>query len=471
MSGAPVVLTAAMIATATGGSLASGSPDREIDGFSIDSRTLQPGDLFFAIVAARDGHEFVRTAIENGAAGAVVSHGFNRTIDQSARGDAVFIEVADTTSALQDLAKFVRRQVGAKLVAITGSAGKTTTKEIIAEFLSGRYRVTKNQGNLNNHLGLPLSLLELRRGAHVAVMELGMNHAGEIRLLVNIAEPEMRVWTNVGDAHLGHFPSQAAIADAKAEILEEARASDVLVCNADDPLIMERISGYAGRTVTFGTSTAADVRAEAVEDLGLDGSRLRIRSAGQTVDVTTPLLGRGNLSNLLAATAVAHEFDVPFDEIASRAAQLKPASHRGAVLRLAKGVTVVDDSYNSSPTALARALEVIGRERRVQRKAAVLGEMLELGDHSVRLHEECGRAAASAGLHRLIVVGGDAAKALAQAAIRAGMPDDTVTWTTSSGAASDLILPWLSEGDLVLVKGSRGIKTDTVVDRITAEFS
>jgi UDP-N-acetylmuramoyl-tripeptide--D-alanyl-D-alanine ligase len=471
MSGAPMVLTAAMIATATGGSLASGSPDRVVDGFSIDSRTLQPGDLFFAIVASRDGHEFVRTALEKRAAGAVVSHGFNRTIDPASRGDAVFIEVADTTSALQDLGKFVRRKVGAKVIAITGSAGKTTTKEIIAEFLSARCRVTKNKGNLNNHLGLPLSLLELRHGADIAVMELGMNHPGEIHLLVGIAEPEVRVWTNVGDAHLGHFASQGAIADAKGEILDDARDTDVLICNADDPLVMERVGGFAGRTVTFGTSPSADLRADAIEDLGLDGSRLRVRRGDREVEITTPLLGRGNLSNLLAAAAVATEFGVSLDEIAVRAPQLQPASHRGMVMRLPGGVTLVDDSYNSSPTALARALEVVGLERRARRKAAVLGEMLELGDHSVRLHEACGRAAAAAGLDRLIAVGGDAAKALAAAAVGAGMPAEAVTWTASSGAACDVIVPWLADGDLVLVKGSRGIKTDTVVDRITAEFS
>jgi UDP-N-acetylmuramoyl-tripeptide--D-alanyl-D-alanine ligase len=302
-------------------------------------------------------------------------------------------------------------------------------------------------------------------------MELGMNHAGEIHLLVGIAEPEVRVWTNVGDAHLGHFTSKSEIADAKGEILDEARVTDVLICNADDPLVMERVGGFAGRTVTFGTSPAADVRADAIEDLGLEGSRLRLHKGSQQVAVTTPLLGRGNLSNLLAAAAVAIEFGVPLDEIAARAAQLQASSHRGTVLRLPRGVTVVDDSYNSSPTALTRALEVIGREHRVSRKAAVLGEMLELGDHSVRLHEECGRAAASAGLDRLIAIGGDAAKALAQAAVAAGMAEEAVTWTASSSAASDLILPWLAEGDLVLVKGSRGIKTDTVVDRITAEFS
>src|SRR5215207_1803026 len=226
-----------MVATATGGQLRLGAAQRPIDGFAIDSRTLQPGDLFFAIVAARNGHDFVADALGKGAAGAVVEPGF-RLISSP---NSVLMEVADTTTALQDLARYVRRESSATVVAITGSAGKTTTKETIAALLADRYRVVKNKGNLNNHLGLPLSLLELRRGADVAVMELGMNHAGELRLLVGIAEPEMRVWTNVGDAHLGHFESQDAIADAKGEILEGARPGDVLICNADDPLIMRRV--------------------------------------------------------------------------------------------------------------------------------------------------------------------------------------------------------------------------------------
>jgi UDP-N-acetylmuramoyl-tripeptide--D-alanyl-D-alanine ligase len=462
-----VVLTAAMIATATGGTVVSGDPHAVIDGFSIDSRTLNAGDLFIAIVAARDGHEFVDAALERGAEGAMVGSSFTRHVPPP----AVIIQVADTTIALQELGRFVRRASGATVVAITGSAGKTTTKETIAAFLSSRYRVVKNEGNLNNHLGLPLSLLALRHGADVAVMELGMNHAGEIRLLVNIAEPEVRVWTNVGDAHLGHFASRDEIADAKSEILGEARAGDVLVCNADDPLVMARVHRFSGRTIRFGQSTDADVRAEEVEDRGLDGTRLTLHTPDGALAVRTPLLGRGNLSNLLAAAAVASFMGVPIEDIASASATLRPAPHRGAVLRLPRGVTLVDDSYNSSPTALKRALEVVAAETRTTRKAAVLGEMLELGEHSLALHEECGAVAAGARLDRLITVGGDAAGALADAAVRAGMPEQAVSWTASSAAAADRIVPWLTAGDLVLVKGSRGIKTDLVVARITEAFS
>jgi UDP-N-acetylmuramoyl-tripeptide--D-alanyl-D-alanine ligase len=464
--GGRMVLTAAAIATALGGRLTSGAAERPIDGFSIDSRTLARGDLFFAIVAARDGHEFVGDALARGADGVVVSSHATRPQLPS---DRVVIEVDDTTRALQDLARHVRRASGAKVIAITGSAGKTTTKETIAHLLAAQATVVKNRGNLNNHLGLPLSLLELRHGADVAVMELGMNHAGEIRVLVDIAEPEVRVWTNVGDAHLGHFASRDEIADAKAEILEGAAADDLLVCNADDPLIMSRVRTFTGRTVTFGTSADANVRGEAIEDLGLEGSRLHLVSPHGSADLRVPLLGRGNLANVLAAAAVALELGVPVDEVAHRTTVLTPAPHRGAVVRLRNGVTVVDDSYNSSPTALQRALEVIAGDRRSRRKAAVLGEMLELGGHSRELHEECGRAAAAAGLNRLITVGGDAARTLADAAIRAGLPAAAVTWVPDSTTAAELITAWLGPGDLVLVKGSRGIKTDHVVDRIQAE--
>jgi UDP-N-acetylmuramoyl-tripeptide--D-alanyl-D-alanine ligase len=436
---------------------------------------LQPGDLFFAIVAARDGHDFVVEAVQRGAAGIVVHKDvtLDATLDavDGARPAPVIIHVADTTVALQDLGRFVRRQSRATVVAITGSAGKTTTKETLAEFLSAKYRVIRNRGNLNNHLGLPLSLLELRHGADIAVMELGMNHAGEIRVLVNIAEPEIRVWTNVGDAHLGYFESRDAIAEAKSEILENVRRGDVLFCNADDPLVMARAQSFAGTRFTFGTSSEADVRAAAIEDRGLEGTRFTIHVRGGLARVHTTLLGRGNVANLLAAAAVAIHLGIDLRTIAERARRLEPATHRGVVRRTAGGVTVIDDSYNSSPTALRRALDVVAAEAGVARKAAVLGEMLELGAHSLRLHQECGRAAAAARLDRLVAVGGDNAQALAEAAIAGGLPAEAVTWTASSGAAADVIVPWLAAGDLVLVKGSRGIKTDAVVDRITEEFS
>jgi UDP-N-acetylmuramoyl-tripeptide--D-alanyl-D-alanine ligase len=456
------------MADAVGGQIQSGDPDGEIGTIVIDTRTLQPGDFFVALRGERfDGHAFVADAFAKGAAGALI----DRPIETPRGGSAALVRVADTTRALQDLAHAIRRSSGTRVVAITGSAGKTTTKEAIAEFLSVRFRVVKNKGNLNNHIGLPLSLLQLRDRPEVAVMELGMNHAGEIRTLAAVAEPDVRVWTNVGDAHIGFFGSVDAIADAKAEILEGARPDDVLVCNADDPRIAARSHTFAGRIVTFGTSEQAVVRASDIEDLGIDGMRARVTTpAGERV-IATPLLGRGNLDNVLAATAVALEFGVALDDITAAAARLKAADRRGAVRRLRGGIVLIDDSYNSSPEALRQALDVVAREKRATRKVAVLGEMLELGDRSAALHQESGRRAAAAGLRMLIAVGGEAARALADSAVAAGMPAEAVSYFEKSELAAAAAVAGITAGDLVLVKGSRGTRTDVVADRLTAEFS
>jgi UDP-N-acetylmuramoyl-tripeptide--D-alanyl-D-alanine ligase len=379
--------------------------------------------------------------------------------------------VEDTTRALQDIARDIRRRSGAKVVAITGSAGKTTTKEVAAELLATRYTVYRNKGNLNNHIGLPLSLIDLRSRPEVAVVELGMNHPGEIRTLVNVAEPDVRVWTNVGDAHMGFFESADAIADAKAEILEQAKPTDVLVANADDPRIAARVRAFAGRVVTFGLERPADVRAISVESRGLDGTAARVSTPAGEFHLETPLLGSGNLANLLAATAVALQFDVPLDAIAAVAATVRPARRRGELLRLPGGLTLIDDSYNSSPAALRQALKTIGTATGSARRIAVLGEMLELGSHATSLHEECGAAAAAAGLHLLITVGGDPARAMADAAVRSGMPEASVVHVKSSAEAADAAASRTRPGDLVLVKGSRGIGTEAVVERLKAEFA
>ena len=458
----PVRLTLGWIADAVGGTLTAGAAEREVGEVAIDSRAAGSGDLFVAIRGPRfDGHDFVADVLGRGAAGAIVDRG----------GGPGLIRVDHTVRALQDLAHAVRMAAGTRVIAITGSAGKTTTKETIAAFLGRRQTVVKNKGNLNNHIGLPLSLMQVRRAPDVAVMELGMNHAGEISTLVAIAEPDVRVWTNVGDAHLGFFASPDAIADAKAEILERATRATVLVCNADDARVMTRVATFAGRTITFGTATGADVRAADVEDRGLSGMRARVTTPAGSVVIDTPLLGRGNLSNVLAATAVAVDFGIPLEEVAAAASQLRPADRRGAVLRLGRGVTVVDDSYNSSPAALAKALEVVARETGATRKIAVIGEMLELGEHSTRLHTESGRTVARSGVDALYAVGADSARALAAAAIAAGMPASAVTYCATSEEAATAVAGAVQPGDLVLVKGSRGIRTDRVVDALAAGFA
>jgi len=467
-----IPLTAASVAAAAGGVVAAGDPGQAFDGVSIDTRTLKPGELFIAIRGERfDGAEFVDSAIDAGAAGILADRRSAKVLaeGQGAKRRVPIIGVDDTLIALQALARSVRRESGARVVAITGSAGKTTTKEVTSELLSTRFRVIRNRGNFNNHIGLPLSLIDLRQRPEIAVVELGMNHAGEISTLVRIAEPDVRVWTNVGEAHLGFFASLDAIADAKAEILEGSRRSDLLVANADDARITARMGSFAGRVTTFGIERAADVHAAAVVDRGIDGTSAHVVTPHGAVELTTPLVGRANLANVLAATAVALEFGVPLADVARRAAALRPASHRGEVVRLSRGVTIIDDSYNANPTATKRAIEVVAGSA-ASRRIAVIGEMLELGERAEELHADVGRAVSRAHLDAIIAVGGAPARALADAAVAAGMPVAAVRHVATSDEAADAVAELLRAGDLVLVKGSRGIKTDRVVDRLKSAW-
>ena len=400
----------------------------------------------------------------------IVSDGAAAPVTGAVGSAPVTIVVDDTIHALQSIAREVRRRSGARVVAITGSVGKTTTKELTAAFVGTRHDVVWNEGNLNNHVGLPLSLLELRRRPDVAVVELGMNHAGEIHTLVGIAEPDVRVWTNVAEVHAASFASIEGIADAKAEILDGASARDHLVVNAGDPLAMARIGRFPGRVTTFGVETPADVQATGVEDRGIAGMRAAVRTPAGSSTFSTPLIGAGQVANVLAAIAVALRFQVPLDEMVGVASSFAPPPRRGEVHRLSGGVTVVDDSYNSSPAALERALRSLGRDRTHRRRVAVLGEMLELGDRAPALHRACGRLAVEAGFDVLVAVGGPAAAVLADGARAAGLGGARVTTCRTSEDAATLAANLLRAGDLVLVKGSRGVRTDRVVDRLKAEW-
>ncbi len=456
----PVVLTAAIVARATGGRLLSGDPGQVFDGVSIDSRSLPAGALFVALRGDRfDGHDFVPAARERGAAGLLVS------TPPAAAPDEAVIVVADTLVALQQLARYVRRESGCTVIAITGSAGKTTTKEITADLLSARYRVRRSRGNLNNHIGLPLSLIELRDGPDMAVVELGMNHEGEIRELVGIAAPDMRVWTNVGDAHVGHFGSREAIARAKAEILDFAAPDTRVVANADDPLVMSHVVTFSGRRITFGESAAATVRAARVVDRGFDGVIADVTTPAGPLTLDLALPGRVHLSNVLAAVAVASELGVPLAAIEISVAALRPGPRRGASSTIAGGARLVDDSYNASPAAVIAALHALARTATTGRRLAVLGEMLELGNSTTKLHAECG-AVAAAIVHTLIVVGGGAADGLESGALAAGLPRDRVHRFMESSAAADAVAALVAPGDLILVKGSRGTRTDLIADRL-----
>ncbi len=465
---APIVLTAATVAATAGGTVVAGDPDAAFEGFTADSRRVSAGQLFIALRGDRfDGAAFVEASVAAGARGVLVPKG---TPAPQTSG-VVTIEVEDTLAALQALGRHIRRMSGASVVAITGSAGKTSTKEAAAEFLATRHTVYRSVGNLNNHIGLPLTLLELRSRPDVAVVELGMNHAGEISRLVELAEPDVRVWTNVGDAHVGHFASVDAIADAKAEVLERATATTRAVVNGDDARVMARVKGFVGQVTTFGLGPHTTIRAVDVRDRGVGGTTARLVTPVGEADVSVPLPGRGPLMNVLAAAGVALEYDVPLAAIVDTAATLTAAPRRGEVIRLARGVVLVDDSYNSSPAALARALDVLASEGDAARRVAVIGEMRELGAFTTELHRESGRRAVAAGVNVLVSIGGAPAEALAEAAVTAGLAASAVRHFATSDDAAAPVAAMLQTGDVVLVKGSRGTRTDIVADRVKAEWT
>ena len=426
----------------------AGAAGRRISGWSIDSRTLAAGDLFVALRGPHhDGHDYVEAALDNGAAGAMVEEG---------RGGALLI-VEDTLAALQKLAAWARLNWAGRVVAVTGSAGKTTTKDVIAHLLAAEIATGKTAGNLNNHVGVPLSILRLPDECRVAALEMGMNHAGEIRALARIARPDVGVVTNVGYAHVEAFGSVEAVAMAKRELIEELPADGVAVLNADD----ERVSGFRrihrGRVVTFGFSEAADVRADAVE-LGTAG--VRFRCGG--VRFESPLVGRHGVLNVLAGLAVAKVFEIPPERLRDAVRTLAPGKMRGERLER-NGIVIWNDSYNSNPEAVRAMVDVL-RETPARRRIAVLGEMLELGPSAEPLHRDIGRYVAAQGIDVLLGLRG-AARFTVEEAVRAGMSDSAAYFFEDPPAAGDFLHGFLREGDAVLFKGSRGVKVEQALER------
>ena len=348
--------------------------DEVVQGYSIDSRTIGANDLFFAVKGERlDGHDFVSEALDKGAAAAVVRQDQLHRYPDAAR----LLAVDDTLVALQTLATAVRKLWGKPLIGVTGSAGKTTTKEAIAHVLSLRFRVLKSEGNFNNHFGLPLMLLKLEPEHDVAVIEMGMSHAGEIRALAKIAQPEIGVVTNVAPVHLEFFDSLAGIARAKYELVEALPAGGTAILNADDEYVSQFGRDFAGKAITYGTRATADVRAENVESCGAQGSKFEIVTAGGREHAFLPLVGEHNILNALAAVAVGLVRGLRLSETVAALATLTPADKRGQVLQLGN-ITVINDCYNSNPKALNAMVDALATMP-ARRRIVVAGEMLELG--------------------------------------------------------------------------------------------
>lgn len=455
-------LTLEQIARWCGGELRCANPAHPATGYSIDSRTLEAGDLFFAIRGERfDGHEFIAAAHERGAVAAVVERLWIPA--SQAAPDHAHIVVDDTLVALQHLASAVRRHWGRRVVGITGSAGKTTTKEAVATVLGVGYSVLKSRGNLNNNYGLPLQLLRLEPEHDVAVIEMGMNHAGEITALARIAAPNWGVVTNVGRAHIENFPDGiAGIARAKYELIQSLPPDGIAFLNCDDPYVSQFGRDFHGRVIHFGRGPCANLRVEQIENLGPDGLRLTVHADDQRASLHLHLLGEHNVSNVLAALAVGLAAEIPLEMAARALESLQPEDKRGEVLTW-HGATIINDCYNSNPEALKAMIATLAGMP-AGRRILVAGEMLEMGTASQSLHADCGRAAAHAGIDLVLGVRGeaqsivDAARSAGVEALYVETPEEAGEWMRAN----------LHEGDAVLLKASRGVRLERAVHLLLA---
>lgn len=451
------------------GRVISGDPATVWHGAALDSRRLAGGELFFALPGEQvDGHRFVAGALEAGAAAAVVTRPLEALAEAlpELSSEATLIQVDDSLAALHRLTRAVRSRMPRQLVGITGSIGKTTTKELLAAMLARRYRVAATPGNLNNLYGFPLALLGIPEETEWMVAEMGMSTPGELGGVSRLGRPDVAVFTNVRPAHLMNFGSIEAIAAAKAELLEGLAPGGLVIANRDDPRVVEIAERHAERNddpvVWFSVADEADYQAIAPRTAP-DGAStsFRLRVGDEERDVQLALHGLYNVENFLAAAACAHRLGVDLDEIAAVAAEARPAAMRGVLRDLPGGARLIDDSYNSSPAALSRALES-ARKIEADRHWAVLGQMLELGDAAPEMHLEAGREAARLGFSPILGVG-ELAREIVRGARQEGVE---ALWFSDVAAATGAAAERLRNGDLLLVKGSRGVALDKLVVEI-----
>lgn len=449
--------TTAEAARWMGGRVVRGDESTLWSGGALDSRLVEGGELFFALPGARtDGHRFVSDALAAGAAAAVI----HREVE--APGNAPLVRVEDTVEGLRALARSLRDEIPERLLALTGSVGKTTTKEILARLLSRRFRVARSPGNLNTLYGFPLSLMGIPDDTQWMVAEMGMSTPGELGALSRLGRPDVALLLNVRPVHLESLESLEAVAEAKAEILEGLSDQGTLVANLADPRVRKIAAGHPGPVVSYGMETReTDYEARDLEPRERGGSRFRLRTPDGEIEVELPLHGLYNAENFLAAASCAHHLGVPASELAAGALDLVAGPGRGQVHSLPGEIVVVDDSYNSNPIALERALES-ARNLPGQRHLAILGEMLELGTDGPRFHREAGVAAASRGFAPIVGVG-ELARYLVEAATEAGAD---ARWAAGAEEAAAWVAPRIAPGDVILVKGSRGVGLDHAVESL-----
>ena len=434
----------------------------EIKGISIDSRTVKEGELFIAIKGDRyDGHDFVPAALQRGAWGALVEQSALESKYATMGGLQNVIPVEDTLFSLQEMSLIHRKKFTVPVIGITGSNGKTTTKEMLASIMLQKGPVLKNEGNLNNHIGVPLTILKMDSHHKSAIIEMGMSGLGEISTLARLAMPSVGVITNIAAAHLHFLGSTDTVAEAKGELLQTMRSDGTAVLNADDRYFTTLRKQYVGRVLSFGIEGSADVRANDIRQ-ERDLTDVTLHADGRAVPVRLRTVGRHNVYNALAAAAAALATGLPLESVKFGLEEFRPVSMRSEIREL-KGRTVLADYYNANPASMKAALETLASLKTGKRTIAVLGDMLELGESADEAHRTIGATAAKLSIDLVITVG-PLSKHIAEGAAAAGMAREAVLDAGTTSRAAALLREHSRPGDTVLIKGSRGMKMEKVLE-------
>ncbi|MBN2468314.1 MAG: UDP-N-acetylmuramoyl-tripeptide--D-alanyl-D-alanine ligase [Deltaproteobacteria bacterium] len=451
------------IAEVVRGRMERGDPETEWCGVSTDSRSIQPGQVFWALQGERfDGHDFLSAAVEKGASCLLVRKGAELS---GIGADVAIVEVDDTLRALGNAAAHYRRLFNIPVVAVTGSNGKTTTKEMIATLLSTRKHVLKNEGNLNNLIGLPLSLLRLSPDHDVSVVEMGMNQRAEIARLTEIADPTVGVITNIGPVHLEHLQSVEAVAACKGELLETMSAQGTAVINHDDPMIEALSRKWKGEKITIGIKRSSDVTAHDIRSLGEQGLAFEVIARGEKIPVVLPMIGEHNVMNTLAAVASLIALGETTALIPEGLAHFRNLSLRQEILSLPQGITVINDAYNANPVSMKAALQTFLNLKGESRGGIVLGDMLELGAGSNALHRQLGEEIARSNITYLLLLGNHADEVKA-GAIAGGLNQDAIVIAREHGEVNEILRSIMNKGDWILVKGSRAMEMEKVIKKL-----
>jgi len=455
------------------GKLVNGNPGSGFKGASIDTRTMTEGNLFFCIRGDRfDGHRFIDNAIEKKAAGIVLSENCNTPPFQAGpSGDRFpfFIKVDDTLAALQEFAQKARKNSSVRVVAVTGTNGKSSAKEMIASVLEEKFKTLKNKGNLNNHIGLPLTLMELEDDHEIAVLEMGMSAEGEIRRLTEIAQPDIGLITNISPAHLEQLKTLKNVQKAKGELFQALRPKDLAIVNADDPLVVELAENLVAKKITIGIENPADIWADNIRPGKNAGFHFQLHIQGKAIEVELPFLGRCNIYNALTAFAAGSALGMQAEEMKTGLRRCRLPSQRQEFFEK-DGVKFINDAYNANPQSMREAIKTLESFQTSGNKFFVMGEMLELAGLAQSEHSKIGKEIAASRIDFLVTVG-EMPQLAAQSALNDGMKADHVSAFEDVESATSYLKEHVVAGDCVLVKGSRGARMERVIDNCFQEAS